>query len=132
MSDAKADKLTLAYIKMRDKRAELAKEYEAEDARIQEQMDMVEAELKNMCEEIGADSIKTAYGTVYRSVKTQYQVNDWDSMYKFIMENNVPQVLERRISTTNMKQFLEENPTLVPPGLNSDTEYQISVRKPTK
>ena len=88
MSDAKADKLTLAYIKMRDKRAELAKEYEAEDARIQEQMDMVEAELKNMCEEIGADSIKTAYGTVYRSVKTQYQVNDWDNMYKFVMEHN--------------------------------------------
>ena len=28
MSDAKADKLTLAYIKMRDKRAELLKEYE--------------------------------------------------------------------------------------------------------
>jgi hypothetical protein len=31
-----------------------------------------------------------------------------------------------------MAQFLEENPDIVPPGLNSDTEYQISVRKPTK
>jgi hypothetical protein len=30
-----------------------------------------------------------------------------------------------------MAQFLEENPNLVPPGLNSMTEYTISVRKPT-
>ena len=129
MSDAKADKLTLAYIKMRDKRAELAKEYEAEDARIQEQMDMVEAELKSMCEEIGADSIKTAYGTVYRSVKTQYQVNDWDNMYKFVMEHNIPQVLFKRISTTNMKQFLDENPNLMPIGMNIDNRYTVTVRR---
>ena len=129
MSDAKADKLTLAYIKMRDRRAELAKEYEAEDARIQEQMDMVEAELKNMCEEIGADSIKTAYGTVYRSVKTQYQVNDWDNMYKFVMEHNIPQVLFKRISTTNMKQFLDENPNLMPIGMNIDNRYTVTVRR---
>lgn len=129
MSDAKADKLTLVYIKMRDKRAELAKAYEAEDARIQEQMEMVEAELKNMCEEIGADSIKTEHGTVFRSVKTQYQVNDWDNMYKFVMEHNIPQVLFKRISTTNMKQFLDENPNLMPIGMNIDNKYTVTVRR---
>jgi len=30
-----------------------------------------------------------------------------------------------------MAQFLEENPGVVPPGLNSTSEYDISVRKPT-
>ena len=129
MTDAKADKLTLAYIKMRDKRSEILKAYEAEDAVIQEQMEMVEAELKKMCEEIGADSIKTSYGTVYRSVKTQYQVNDWDSMYKFVMEHNIPQVLFKRVSTTNMKQFLDENPNLMPMGMNIDNKYTVTVRR---
>lgn len=129
MTDAKADKLTLVYIKMRDKRAELAKAYEAEDARIQEQMEMVEAELKKMCEEIGADSIKTAHGTVFRSVKTQYQVNDWDNMYKFVMEHNIPQVLFKRISPVNMKQFLDENPNLMPIGMNIDNRYTVTVRR---
>lgn len=129
MTDAKADKLTLAYIKMRDKRSELLKAYEAEDAVIQEQMEMVETELKKMCDEIGADSIKTSYGTVYRSVKTQYQVNDWDSMYKFVMEHNIPQVLFKRVSTTNMKQFLDENPNLMPMGMNIDNKYTVTVRR---
>lgn len=130
MSDQiKADKLALAYIRMRDKKAELAKEFEAAEAKIQEQMDMVEAELTKMCQELGADSIKTPHGTVYRSVKTQYQVNDWDNMYKFVMEHNIPQVLFKRISTTNMKQFLDENPNLMPIGMNIDNKYTVTVRR---
>ena len=129
MSDAKADKLTLAYIKMRDKRAELLKEYEAEDAKIGEQMQMVEDELRNLFDEVGLESIRTTYGTVYRSVKTQYQVNDWDSMYKFVMEHNVPQLLQRRVSPTNMKQFLNDNPELMPIGMNIDNKYTVTVRR---
>jgi hypothetical protein len=31
-----------------------------------------------------------------------------------------------------MGTFLDENPGVVPPGLNTMTEYAISVRKPTK
>lgn len=130
MSDQlKADKLALAYIRMRDKKAELAKEFEAAEAKIQEQMDMVEAELTKMCQELGADSIKTPHGTVFRSVKTQYQVNDWDNMYKFVLEHNVPQLLQRRVSTANMKQFLDENPNLMPIGMNIDNRYTVTVRR---
>jgi regulator of sigma D len=129
MTDAKADKLALAYIKMRDKRKELLVEYEKADAEIQVQMDMVEAELTKMCKELGADSIKTPHGTVYRTVRTSYQPNDWDNMYKFIMEHNVPQILQRRISTTNMKQFLDENPNLMPIGMNIDNKYTVTVRR---
>lgn len=129
MSDARADKLTLAYIKMRDKRSELLKEYEAQDAKIGEQMMMVEDELRKLFDEVGLESIRTSHGTVYRSVKTQYQVNDWDSMYKFVMEHNVPQLLQRRVSTTNMKQFLDENPNLMPIGVNIDNRYTVTVRR---
>jgi hypothetical protein len=31
-----------------------------------------------------------------------------------------------------MANFLKENPSLVPPGLNSNSEFSISVRKPSK
>jgi hypothetical protein len=45
------------------------------------------------------------------------------------MEHNVPEFLDKRLNTTNIKQFLEENPNKVPDGLNIDKEYVISVRK---
>jgi hypothetical protein len=124
-----ADKLASAYIKMRDKRKELLAKYEEEDKKIEAQMILVEEELLKLCKDIGADSIKTQAGTVFRSVRTRYETSDWESMYNFIMEHDIPQVLERRISTTNMKQFLDENPTLMPVGMNVNNRYTVTVRR---
>jgi hypothetical protein len=124
-----ADKLASAYIKMRDKRKEILAAYEDEDRKIEAQMEMVAEELLKLCKDIGADSIKTAVGTVFRSVRTRYETTDWENMYAFIKEHDIPQVLERRISTTNMKQFLDENPTLMPVGMNVNNKYTVTVRR---
>jgi len=50
-------------------------------------------------------------------------------MHAFVIEHGVPELLERRLNQTNLKQFLEENPELKPDGLNIDSEYSMSVRK---
>ena len=85
-----ADKLVAAYVKMRDKRSELLREYEAQDGTIKEQMEMVEGRLLDLCKSVGADSLKTKHGTVIRSVKTRYWTSDWESMHKFILEHQMP------------------------------------------
>jgi len=128
-AQVQADKLANVYIKMRDKRKELLAEFEAQDSKIEAQMDMVAEELLKLCKNIGADSIKTQAGTVFRSVRTRYETTDWESMYNFILEHDIPQVLERRISTTNMKQFLDENPALMPVGMNINNKYTVTVRR---
>jgi hypothetical protein len=51
-------------------------------------------------------------------------------MHKFIAKHNVPEFFEKRLNQTNVKQFLEENPEEVPEGLNVDSEYAITIRKP--
>jgi len=50
-------------------------------------------------------------------------------MHEFILDNEVPELLDKRVNQSNMKQFLEENPDLVPKGLNVDSEYVVSVRR---
>ena len=123
------DKLAGIYIKIRDARAKLKSDYEAQDTELQEQMDVIEEQLLEACKSIGADSIRTAAGTVIRSVKNRYWTNDWDSMYSFVREHDAFGLLERRIHQTNMKQFIEENPNLLPMGLNTDSRYSIVVRR---
>jgi hypothetical protein len=123
------DKLAGIYIKIRDARAKLKSDYEAQDAELQEQMDVIEEQLLEACKSIGADSIRTAAGTVIRSVKNRYWTNDWDSMYSFVREHDAFGLLERRIHQTNMKSFIEENPNLLPMGLNTDSRYSIVVRR---
>jgi hypothetical protein len=45
------------------------------------------------------------------------------------MDHNLPEFFEKRLNQTNVRQFIEENPDLIPAGLNVDSEYVISVRK---
>ena len=60
-----------------------------------------------------------------------YSTDDWDAFKEFIKENDAIELLEKRISQSNMATFLEDNPGKVPAGLNSFKEYAISVRKPS-
>ena len=94
--------------------------------------DEVKNAMKDQLKALGVTSVRTDEGTVVLSVKTRYNTQDWDSFKKFVVEQDAVDLLEKRIAQTNMAQFLEENPGAVPPGLNSSSEYDISVRKPTK
>jgi hypothetical protein len=125
------DKLAAAYIRIRDKRSELKRAFEASDAELEEQMKLLEIEMLDICKETNAETIRTKAGTVIRSIKSRYTTGDWDSMYRFIKEHDAFGLLERRLHQTHMKQFLEENPELLPVGLNVDREYTVVVRRPT-
>ena len=129
VSEISLDKLTRAYIKIRDARAELTTAYKAKDEDLVGQMDAIKRALLDHCKEHGVDTVRTSEGMFYRTVKTRYWTSDWESMNQFIIEHVVPEFYEKRLNQTVMKQFLEENPHLMPPGLNVDSEYMVSVRK---
>ena len=129
LHEVPADKLAEIYIKIRDKRAEIKEKFEAEDASLKEQQDLLAQEMLEVCYENNADSIKTPAGTIIRKVDTRYWTTDWDSMYQFIQEHDAYPLLEKRIHQTNLKQFLEENPELLPAGLQADRKYTVVVRR---
>jgi hypothetical protein len=129
LHDVPADVLAETYIKIRDKRAELKEQFEAQDNALKEQQDLLAAEMLEVCYETGADSIKTPAGTIIRKVDTRYWTTDWDSMYRFIEEHDAFPLLEKRLHQTNLKQFLEENPDLLPAGLQADSKYTVVVRR---
>jgi hypothetical protein len=127
--DYPADKLVDIYIKIRDKRDELKRQFEEEYAKLEEQLSLISGEMLEVCKENNADSIKTPVGTIMRRVDTRFWTNDWDSFYEFVQENDAYGLFEKRIHQGNMKQFLEENPDRLPKGLMSDSKYKITVRR---
>jgi hypothetical protein len=124
------DQLVRVYIKIRDVRSKLKVEYDAQDKELEDQMDLLQAELLTFCKDGNLDSIKTSYGTASRTIKERFWTTDWDEFRKFVKENDALDLFEERIHQTGMKQFLEENPEKLPVGLNISREYAISVRKP--
>ena len=123
------EKLVKVYIKMRAKQQEMQQEFKEQEEALKEKMAKVKEALLTHCKEHNVDSVRTSEGLFFRSVKTNYWTSDWESMGKFIVENNAPELLEKRLHQGNMKQFLEEHPELLPPGLNVDSAYSVVVRR---
>jgi hypothetical protein len=94
VEDISLDKITEVYIKMRDKRSDLKHKFDSEDGAIQEEMELLEEQMLDVCKRMSAESIRTKMGTIIRSIKTRYWTNDWDSMRTFIKDNDAFDLLE--------------------------------------
>ena len=123
------EKLVKIYIKMREKHAEMSHEFKDKESALKTQMEKVKAALLEFCKENEIDSVRTAEGLFFRTVKQSYWTNDWEAMGRFVVEHQAPELLEKRLNQGNMKQFLEEHPDLLPPGLNVDSQYSVTVRR---
>ena len=107
MGDITADKLTKAYIKIREERAKLSAEFKDKDSVLSRQLERIKQGLLDYCNAHGVESVRTSEGLFFRSKKTKYWTGDWDAMHTFIKEHNIPELLDKRINQTNMKDFLE-------------------------
>jgi hypothetical protein len=124
------DELVEAYLAIRSQREKLARDYEATDNALKEDMAKLEAVMLDMCNSVNADSIKTRHGTVMRKLNERFFCQDWENFYKFVLDNEAVQLLERRIHQSNFKEFMKDHDgDGLPPGVNVMREFGISVRK---
>ena len=121
--DITIDKLVQIHAKIKAKMDAI----DSQLAKLEEQRMEVRLAIKDMMKAENLETVRTTSGTVSLMKKTRYNTQDWDSFKNFIIEHQVPDLLEKRIAQTNMATFLEENPGLLPPGLNSITEFDIRV-----
>ena len=128
-SEGDIDRFVRVFVKIRDEKAHVAREAKEKEAVLTEELDKIRRALLDYCKESGVEKVGTASGTFFRSVKTRYSTSDWESMHKFILKHEIPDLLDKRINQGNMRQFLEENPEQLPPGLNVDREYAVTVRR---
>jgi hypothetical protein len=126
------EEMVEAYRNVRDTIAKRKEVFEAQMEKLEKSLEVISSSILEFCNEHNLDSVKTPMGTVSRRVQSRYWTNDWESMYNFVVAQNIPFVLEKRIHNGNMQQFLDENPDLMPMGLQLDRKFVIQVRKPSK
>lgn len=123
--DDKIEKLMQAEVNIRDAIAKL--EQEVKD--LKAKRERIQSALNDICLQMKVDGLKTSVGTLTRSVKTRFWTDDWPSFYKFMMDNEVPELLEKRIAQGNYKEFIANNPDLMPPGIQQQNEFSIVIRR---
>ena len=125
------DKLAKVYRKIKSEIDTLTREHDTKIEILKASQEQLKFAMKDQMKALGVKSVNTAFGTLSMVSKIRYSTQDWDSFKKFMIENDALDLLEKRIAQTNMAQFLEENPGVVPPGLNSFSDFEIRVTKPT-
>jgi hypothetical protein len=130
MSKYNTEELVSAYIGLRNERAALKDSYEEADNKLKADMEKLEQTMLEICNDIGADSVKTAYGTLIRKVNERFYCTDWDNFKNYVLENEAVDLLERRIHQGNFKEHMTQiDGQGLPPGVNVMREYGITVRK---
>lgn len=124
------DKLTKIYRKIKAQIDYLTAEYDTKVEALKASQDEIKFAIKDQMKALGVSSVKTEFGTVSMANKTRYSTQDWDSFKQFIIAHDVVDLLEKRIAQTNMAKFLEDNPGVVPPGLNALSDFEIRITKP--
>ena len=133
MSEVNTEQLVEAFIAIRDPRDKLLQEYETADKALKAESNQIESALLNICNSVNADSIKTGHGTVMRKLNERFFCQDWENFYKFVLDNEAVQLLERRIHQSNFKEFIKEHEgDGLPPGVNVMREFGVTVRKNSK
>ena len=129
MEQPSVDLLCKIYRKIRDKKAEITKEYDTKLAELEKQQDVIAANLKDILKQHNVQSMKTEHGTAYLQPKIRYYTMDWSTFGEWVVKNNAVDLLEKRVAQGNMKQWLDEHPTNPPPGLEVDSQITVVVRK---
>ena len=124
-----AEELAKIYIKIRDAKEATVERHKHELGEFNDQLEAISNEMLEMCKALDVSSMRTNEGTIIRKVTTNYNTNDWGSMHQFIKEHDAFGLLQQRLHQANLKQFLEEHPDLLPPGLWSDSKYTIVVKR---
>lgn len=129
----KLDNVVKTYLTIRDEKDKLARDYEAKDKELANDLAELEQVLLSSCNEINADSIKTEVGTIIKSTRESFICGDWDNFKKFVMDNDAIELLQQRIHQSNFKEFLSNREDEgLPPGISSMREFKITVRKPSR
>jgi hypothetical protein len=123
------DDVIATYMKLRDQKAAIEGEVKDKVAAIKTKMEKLEAWIKEKADAEGVTSFKTKHGTAFLTTTDYANVADWDAVLTFIQENGAYDMLEKRVSKTAVRGYIDQQKA-VPPGINYGTKLEVNVRKP--
>lgn len=125
---ADVERIVEAFVKLRDHKMKVQKRHKEELAPINEKMDRLAGWLQSDLLQRKVQSQKTAAGTAYLSTDSSATVKDRDAYLKFVIENEMWDLIENRVSKTAVRDYLERT-NEVPPGVNYVTTQVVRVRR---
>lgn len=128
--DPHIDQVIAAYVKLRDKKDNLEAAVKEQTKEIKAKMEKLELWLREQADNQGVTSFKTKAGTAFMTTTDFANVADWDAVLDFIKTNGAFDMLEKRVSKTAVRGYIEQHKQ-VPSGVNYGTRLEVNVRRPS-
>jgi hypothetical protein len=130
MPEPNVEQVISAYLKLRHQKEAVENAAKQEVQVLKDKMSKLEAWLLTQANEQSVTSFKTKSGTAFVTTTDYANVADWDAVLSYIKENDAFDMLERRVSKTAVRGYLDTR-GMVPSGVNYGTKIEVNVRKPT-
>jgi hypothetical protein len=116
------------FVALRDEISRLDKGHKERMAPLREQLDQKNADLLAQLNAVGAESVRTAAGTVYKLNKKSASVADASAFWEYVLSHEEWDLIERRVNLTAATEFVHEHKE-PPPGVNYTTYFEAGVRR---
>lgn len=129
MTELKVGDVIATYLTLRNQKEALAQSVKAKVDEINAKLVKIEAWIKQQADAQGVTSFKSEHGTAFLTTVDFANVADWDATLRFIRDNEAYDMLEKRVSKTAVRAYIDQTKT-VPPGVNYGTKLEVNIRKP--
>lgn len=132
---AKAGSMTVEkkmrlYLRLREGKAAISKHLKAVEAQYDSLMSVIENQMLAEADRNKVTGFTVAdVGTSYTATIDKYSIADDATFFKFILEQQDCGFLERRVSPTYVKEYMDTNNGMLPPGINKFSERAMRIRK---
>jgi hypothetical protein len=118
-------------ILIREKKAALKKAFDEKYNKLTEMEDTIDAWMLQFMLKNGLENVKTKFGTFFKSMKFRANMADWGAFSAWMVAHDEPELVEKRVSTNNLKVWMKLHNDALPPGITVVQEATVTLRRPT-
>jgi hypothetical protein len=116
------------YLKLRTLIEEQDRAHKEKMKTYRDTLEQLNSLLLNHLNTIGGDSVKTEFGTVYKTTKRSASLEDPDQFMRHVIGSEAWELLDRKANVTAVEEYVKENGVL-PPGVKMSSTQVVGVRK---
>ncbi len=116
------------YVAIRDRLKEMDKAHDEAKKPFTEALTEISGHLQAFLNDSGSDSVKTKWGTCYKTTRYTASLADSQAFMDYVVSNERYELLDRKANSTAVRAFVEESGGL-PPGCNLSALSTVGVRR---
>ncbi|WP_055128450.1 hypothetical protein [Pseudomonas mediterranea] len=127
--EALSNQMVAEYMMVRDEIEAMNDKHKTEMKPLKDRMTAIEGSIQAYLNDNHMDGFKANGATVYTERVLRANIGDKSALNQFIMQTGNVELLQTRLSTTVLKEYMSANNDQVPPGVKVDFERAVRVRK---